>query len=130
MSEARKAFILWLRFLPCQAHWQVTAAAVSHAQRTCDPLRVTGRCLGFSFGARQAFLTNGGRQCLDQRNYHIYTDMRELFADENNATVSPTTAISRIACDRVGFAIAFGRKAATVNAVVAKPIHDGLGTII
>jgi hypothetical protein len=56
--------------------------------------------------------------------------MRELFADENYATVSPTTAIGRIACDWVGFAIAFGREAATVNAMVAKPIHDGLGTII
>jgi hypothetical protein len=60
----------------------------------------------------------------------ICTRTRELFADENNATVFSTTAVGRIAYDRFSFAIAFGREAATVNAVVAKPIHDGLGTII
>jgi hypothetical protein len=30
----------------------------------------------------------------------------------------------------VTFAIALGSEAATVNAVVGKPVHDGVGTIV
>ena len=89
----------------------------------CDHLRVTGGCLGFPFGPPSCHHEERQTMARSKAGY-------ELFADENNATVSSTTAIGRIACDWVGFAIAFGREAATVNAMVAKPIHDGLGTII